>query len=177
MMLIARTLGDPRQVSGSLTRLVHSVDPEITVGAVRTLDDIVWDAVARPRFRTFLLSSLAGLALALAVVGLYGVAAYAVNQRRLEIGVRLALGARPGQIVAMIVRDGLRLAIAGAVIGLLAASLLARTLTVFLYGVTTSDVPSFLLAAAALVLVAAGAACLAARKAARLDPAVALRAE
>jgi putative ABC transport system permease protein len=177
MMLIARTLGDPRQVSASLTRLVHSIDPEITVGAVRTLDDIVWDAVARPRFRTFLLSSLAALALALAVVGLYGVAAYAVNQRRVEIGVRLAFGARPGQIVAMIVRDALRLAIVGAVIGLLAAALFARTLAVFLYGVTTSDAPSFVLAAAALVLVAAGAACLAARKAAHLDPAVALRAE
>ena len=135
------------------------------------------EAVARPKFRTALFSTLAGLALILAVVGLYGVATYTVTERTREIGVRMALGAGRWQVVGMIVREGLWLAGAGVAVGVCGAFLLTRSLSGFLYGVTARDTASFLLAAAALVLTTAAATCLAARRATRVDPLVALRAE
>lgn len=177
MMLVARTIADPHQLSGRLPFAVHSVDRQVTVGPALTLDEVVSQAVARPRFRTALFSALAGLALMLAVVGLYGMTVYAVGERTVEIGVRMALGAdRPG-VVAMIVREALWLAAAGAGLGLLGAFLLTRSLSGFVYGVTTDDAASFLFAAAALVSVSATASMLAARRAAQVDPIVALRAE
>jgi predicted permease len=177
MVLVARTLGDPRQLAGSLAAVVHRVDREVTIGPVRTLEEVVAEAVALPRLRTTLLATLAGLALILAVVGLYGVASYAIALRTVEIGVRMALGAEPWQVVAMIVRESLRLALTGAAVGLCGAFLVTRTLSGMLYGVTPRDTPSFLLAAAVLVLVTAGASFLAARRAAQVDPLAALRSE
>jgi len=177
MVLTVRTTGDQYQLAGALAAVVHKVDREITIGPVRTLDEVVSEAVARPKFRTALFSTLAGLALSLAVVGLYGVATYTVTERTREIGVRMALGAGRWQVVGMIVREGLWLAGAGVAVGLCGAFLLTRTLSGFLYGVTARDTASFLLAAAALVLTTATASCLAARRATRVDPLVALRAE
>jgi putative ABC transport system permease protein len=177
MMLVARTTGDPHQLAGALAAVVHSVDRQVTVGPALTLDEVVWEAVARPRFRTTLLLALAGLALILAVVGLYGVSAYTVAQRTVEIGVRMALGAGRWQIVTMILCEGLSLAGAGAALGLLGAFWFTRALSGFVYGVTTHDAGSFLLAAAALILVTAAASLLAARRAAQIDPLVALRTE
>jgi putative ABC transport system permease protein len=177
MVLTVRTTGDQRHLAGALAAVVHKVDREITIGPVRTLDEVVSESVARPKFRTALFSTLAGLALSLAVVGLYGVAAYTVTERTREIGVRMALGAERSQVVGMIVREGLWLAGAGVAVGLCGAFLLTRTLSGFLYGVTARDTASFLLAAAALVLTTAVASYVAARRAARVDPLVALRAE
>ena len=177
MVLVARTTGDQSQLVGALAAVVHKVDREITIGPVRTLDEVVSEAVARPQFRTALFSTLAGLALILAVVGLYGVATYTVTERTREIGVRMALGAGRWQVVGMIVREGLWLAGAGVAVGLCGAFVLTRTLSGFLYGVTARDTASFLLAAAALVLTTAVASYVAARRAARVDPLVALRAE
>jgi ABC-type antimicrobial peptide transport system permease subunit len=177
MVLVARTTGDQSQLVGALAAVVHKVDREITIGPVRTLDEVVSEAVARPQFRTALFSTLAGLALILAVVGLYGVATYTVIERTREIGVRMALGAGRWQVVGMIVREGLWLAGAGVAVGLCGAFVLTRTLSGFLYGVTARDTASFLLAAAALVLTTAVASYVAARRAARVDPLVALRAE
>ena len=177
MVLTARTTGDQYQLAGALAAVVHKVDHEISIGPVRTLDEVVSEAVARPKFRTALFSTLAGLALILAVVGLYGVATYTVTERTREIGVRMALGAGRWQVVGMIVREGLWLAGAGVAVGLCGAFLLTRSLSGFLYGVTARDTASFLLAAAALVLTTATATCLAARRATRVDPLVALRAE
>ena len=177
MVLTARTTGDQYQLAGALAAVVHKVDREISIGPVRTLDEVVSEAVARPKFRTALFSTLAGLALILAVVGLYGVATYTVTERTREIGVRMALGAGRWQVVGMIVREGLWLAGAGVAVGVCGAFLLTRSLSGFLYGVTARDTASFLLAAAALVLTTAAATCLAARRATRVDPLVALRAE
>jgi len=177
MVLVARTAGDPSQLAGSLAKTVHGVDREISVGPVRTLDDVVSEAVGRQQFRTALFGSLAGLALVLATIGLYGVAVFAVAQRTVEIGVRMALGASGGQVVAMVVRETLWLAAAGAALGVAAASIATRSLSALLYGVTGVDPVSFLMAPAALILVAGAASFLAARRAARVDPLVALRAE
>jgi len=177
MVLVARTAGDPIQLAGGLARVVHGVDREISTGPVRTLDGVVSEAVARQQFRTALFGSLAGLALILAVVGLYGVAAFAVAQRTVEIGVRMALGASAGQVVAMVVQETLWLAGAGDALGVVAASIATRSLSALLYGVTAGDPVSFLVAPAALIVVAGAASLLAARRAARVDPLVALRAE
>lgn len=177
MVLTARTAGEPKQLVGALAAVVHKVDHEITIGPVRTLDEVVSDAVGRPRFRTALFAALAGLALSLAVVGLYGVITYTVTARSREIAVRIALGAGRWQVVGMVVREGLWLAGAGVALGLCGAFLLTHSLSGFLYGVTVRDTASFLLAAAALVFTAAMASFFAARRATRPDPIEALRAE
>jgi putative ABC transport system permease protein len=177
MMLVARTAGDVDALARSLGAAVHRVDPAITIGRVQTLDEVVRAAVARPRFRTALFASLAGLALVLAAVGLFGVAAYAVTERTKEIGIRMALGAGRRQVVGMIVRDTLRLATAGTAIGVIAALFFTRALAAFVYGVTTRDLPSFVLAAAGLVAVSVAASYTAARRAANVDPATLLHAE
>jgi putative ABC transport system permease protein len=177
VFLVARTDGDPAVLGTTLQRQVADVDRAIAVSAVSTLDDVVSDAAAQPRFRTTLLAALAGLALALAAVGLYGVVAYSVSQRTMEIGVRMALGARPGDVVGMIVREGLGLAVGGVAIGLVAAYALARTLTALLYGVAPTDAASFAYASGALLLLALLASYVPARRASAIDPAIAMRAE
>jgi putative ABC transport system permease protein len=177
VVLVARTSGDAHQLTGHLAAVVHRVDRQVTIGPALTLDEVVSEAVARPRFRTALFSALAGLALILAVVGLYAVSAYAVTLRTSEIGIRMALGAGRGQVATMILREGLVLGTTGAALGLCGAFLLARTLSGFVYGVTTHDSASFVFAGAALVLVTTAASLLTARRAAQVDPLVALRAE
>ena len=177
MTLVAGTSGDSRLLKGRLAAAVHQVDREVTVGPALTLDEVVSDAVARPRFGTALSSALAGLAMLLAVIGLYGVSAYAVAQRTAEIGVRMALGAGRWQVGTMILREGLSLAGTGAALGLAGALLLTRTLSAFVYGVTTHDAASFLMATAGLVLVTSAASLVVARRATHVDPLVALRAD
>jgi putative ABC transport system permease protein len=144
---------------------------------VSTLGDVVLDAAAQPRFRTLLLGTLAALALALAAVGLYGVVSYSVSQRNAEIGIRMALGATARDVVGMIVREGFVLAAAGVVIGVAGAYALSRTLDALLYGVAATDPASFVFASAVLFLFSLVASYLPARRATRIDPATALRAE
>jgi putative ABC transport system permease protein len=177
VFLVARTDGDPAGFGTTLRREVADVDRAIAITAISTLDDVVSDAAAQPRFRTTLLAALAGLALALAAVGLYGVVAYSVSQRTMEIGVRMALGARPGDVVRMIVREGLGLAAGGVAMGLVAAYALARTLTALLYGVAPTDAATFAYASGALLLLALLASYVPARRASAIDPAIAMRAD
>jgi predicted permease len=177
MTLVARTSGDPRPMAASLERAIHAVDREITRGPARALDDVVSEAVAQPRFRTALLSLIAGLALMLAAVGLYGVVAYGVSQRTVEIGVRMALGANDAKVIGMVLREAFTLALAGAAIGTVGAYLLTRTLTRFLYGVTPTDGLSFVLAVASLMAMTALASYIPARRATQVDPVMALRYE
>ena len=177
MTLVARTTGDPRELSRHLAGVVHGVDRQVTVGPARTLEEVVSEAVARPRFRTALFGTLAGLAVLLAVLGLYAVSAYSVALRTVEIGVRMALGADRWRMTAMIVGDGLRLAALGAALGLVGAFFLARTLSGFVYGVTTHDATSYVVASVGQVFVAGVASLVAARRAAMVEPTVALRAE
>src|SRR5439155_6592259 len=136
---------------------------------------VVSNAVAQPRFRTVLLSSLAGLALVLAAIGLYGVIAYSVAQRTNEIGVRMALGAGRADVMTLVLGEGIRLALAGVALGLVGAFALARALAALLYGVTATDGVSFAFASAFLLLVAIAASYVPARRATKVDPLVALR--
>ena len=135
------------------------------------------DAVAQPRFRTILLSSIAVITLILAMVGLYGVIAYSTSQRTSEIGVRVAIGAQRSDVIRLVLAEGTRLAIAGIVVGLIGAYWASRLLSSFLYGVTATDLPAFGGAAGALFVVALAATYIPARRAARIDPMTALRAE
>ena len=141
-----------------------------------TADGAVADAVAEPRFRTTSLAGLAALGLALAAVGVYGVVAYSVSQRTVEIGIRMALGATRADVMAMVLMQGLQLAAAGVALGLAVSAALVRTLSALLYGVAPTDAWSFGGAAGVLVAVTLVASYLPARRAMRVDPMIALRA-
>jgi putative ABC transport system permease protein len=177
VFLVARTEGSPAALATTLPRQIAEVDRAISVSAVSTLDAGVADAAAQPRFRMVLLASLAALALALAAVGLYGVISYSVTQRTSEIGIRMALGATPRDVVAMIVGEGLGLALGGVAIGIAVAYALARTVSALLFGVGPTDAASYAAAAAVVLFFALLASVTPAWNAARIGPAVALRAE
>jgi putative ABC transport system permease protein len=177
VFLVARTDGDTTALRTTLQRQIAAVDRAIAVSAISTLDDVVSEAAGPPRFRTLLLAALALLALALAIVGLYGVVSYSVSQRTTEIGIRMALGGTTRDVVTMIVGEGMALALGGVVIGVAGAYALSRTLAALLYGVGPSDPVSFALASGSFILFAVLASYVPARRATRIEPAVALRAE
>jgi predicted permease len=157
--------------------LLKSVDPDLHLGRLRSLPDLVDEVVQQPRLRTRLLAVLAAMSLLLAAIGIYGVMAQSVIQRTQEIGIRMALGARPRDLIRMVVTQGARLAVTGIVVGVLGALGLTRIISSLLYGVKPTDAATFV--AAALVLFGAVllAALIPARTAARVDPMVALRQE
>lgn len=165
------------QLAAVLREEVRRLDPGLALTEARPIATLLADSTARPRVVAFLMTSFAALALALAAVGIYGVLSYAVAQRRGEIGVRLALGATPGRVRRLVVREGMVLAALGLALGLAASVALARFLESLLYGVEPGDLPAFAVALAA-ILGAAWLACeLPARRAARVDPLEALRSE
>jgi predicted permease len=175
--LVVRTQADPQLMIKRVEDALRSVDPQQTITSAFTLEDAVGDAVARPRLLTVLLGLFGVMGLVLGALGIYGVLAYLVSQRTREIGVRLALGAKASDVLWMVVRRGLRLAGLGVAIGLVAALALTRLMQGVLYGVTPTDPLTFVGVAAALLAVAAFASWLPARRATRVDPLVALRAE
>jgi putative ABC transport system permease protein len=159
----------------AIRRAVHQVDPAVVVQQPQTLEDLMYESVAQPRFRTILLTTFAGMALLLAAIGIYGVIAYSVAQRSNEIGVRMALGAGRDDVVRMVVEEGMRLTVFGLAIGVVAAIGLTRFLAEMLYGVRTTDVPTFIATAALLLIVALAACTHPAWRAARVDPITTLR--
>ncbi|MDB4908897.1 MAG: permease [Gemmatimonadetes bacterium] len=159
----------------SLRRVVAATDPQLALSSVRTMDEIMRNAMATPRFTTMLLLSLALTGLVLAAVGIYGVIAYLVTQREQEIGIRMALGARASSVVGMLVRQGLVLAVLGVAIGAMASVVATRSMASMLYGVTAHDPLTFGAVATLLVVVAVVASVVPARRATRLDPLAALR--
>ena len=159
----------------AIRRAVHEVDPAVVVQQPQTLEAILYEAVAQPRFRTVLLATFAGLALLLAAIGIYGVIAYAVAQRSNEIGVRMALGARRGDVLRMIIGQGLKLTVIGLGIGALAAVALTRLLGDMLFAIRPTDTVTFVSTTALLLVVAIAACALPAWRAARVDPVIALR--
>ncbi len=175
--VVARTAGEPLAMADAVRQAVWSIDPNQAITSVFTFDDAVSRAMARPRLLTVLLGAFGLIGLALGAVGLYGVLASLVGERRREIGVRLALGARPADVVAMVVRSGLGLAVVGAVLGIAGALALGRYLSTVLYGVGPTDLWTFAGMAVVLLLTAAGASWIPARRAARVNPVEALRAE
>ena len=177
LTLVVRTAGSPAELVQELQAPERRILPGLTVSSVRTMDDLVIRSVAEPRFRTLLLALMAVLVLVLTIVGVASLTARAVALRRNEFGIRVALGARPGQIVAPVLGRVLAPVVAGAVIGLLAATWTSRFLDHFLFEVRPADPVVYLAAAALLFVSAAVAAWLPAHRAARLDPTVTLRAE
>jgi len=175
--LVVRTQGDPQMMIKRVEDAIRTVDPQQTITSAFTLEDAVGDAVARPRLLTVLLGLFGVMGLVLGALGIYGVLAYLVNQRTREIGVRLALGARPRDVLNLVVGRGLRLAGLGVAIGLAASLVLTRLMQGVLYGVTPTDPLTFGGVAVTLLAVAAFASWLPARRATRVDPLVALRAE
>ncbi|MGH9937951.1 MAG: FtsX-like permease family protein, partial [Blastocatellia bacterium] len=173
--VLVRTTVDPVSLTAAVTREIHSLDPELAVADVRTMEQVLWRSVARPRFNTLLLAVLGAVALALAVVGIYGVISYAVSQRTPEIGIRMAIGARPRDVLKLVVKHGMTLTLAGVGVGLVASYALTRVLSGLLYGVRPTDPATFIGVSLLLSAVALLACYIPARRAAKLDPMETLR--
>ena len=175
--LIVRTEGDPALLAGPVRAAIREVLPRQPILQIAPMEDMVDAAAATPRFFTTLVSVFGALALTVAAVGLYGIVAYVVRQREREIGVRLALGATPTHVVRLMLRHGMAPVLAGLAVGIPLALLATRLLRSLLYEVSASDPVTFLGVAALLAAVALVASWLPSRRAARVDPAVTLRAD
>jgi putative ABC transport system permease protein len=177
MGLLARTSGEPLSMTNGIRNRIRVVDENLPVSDVRSMDEIISSSVSQPRFNTVLLSVFAALALVLASVGIYGVMAYSVSQRTHEISVRMAMGAQQRQVLTMVLRQGIVLALSGVGIGLIAAYILTRVMSSLLYEVSATDTFVFLATSLTLVLITLVASYIPARKATRVDPVLALREE
>jgi predicted permease len=177
MFLVIRTVPDPAKMAPAITAEIQALDPDMPVFDVNTMDQRLHFSLARRRFSLFLLEGFAVIASILAAIGIYGVMSYSVTQRTHEIGVRVALGARPGSILTLVIRQGFVLASIGTVVGLTAALLLTRVISSLLFGVSATDPFTFVAAPLLLAIVSLLASYIPARRAARVDPMVALRCE
>jgi putative ABC transport system permease protein len=175
--LVVRAIGDPRQIAHSAEAAVHRVDPDQAVSDVQTMDTVFSDSVCSPRFQAVLLLVFAGLAVALAMIGVYGVVSYSVSQRTKEVGIRVALGARSRDIVRLVLGEALVLAGIALGLGLLGSLALSRGLQTLLFEVTPTDPITLGSVCCVILAVSALAAILPARRATRIDPTVALRYE
>jgi putative ABC transport system permease protein len=175
--IVVRTTGDPLLLSQALREAVAATDPLVPTGAIRSMDQVLSRSLALRSFMMLLLGFFGGLALLLASVGIYGVIAFAVSQRTREIGVRMALGARPADVLRMVLREGMTLVGAGVVLGVAASLMLTRLLEGMVYGVRVRDPLIFAAVDLLLVAVSLVACYVPARRATRVDPLVALRYE
>jgi len=173
--LVVRTSLPAASVAAAIRDRIHAYDPQLLVQRIRPMDAVVSGALSRPRFNLLLVGAFAAIGLTLAAVGISGVVSFLVAQRTREIGIRMALGARSGDVLRLVVGEGMAPVIGGAVAGAAAASVLTRALRSMLYGVTPLDAVSLVAAPALLVAVALLACYLPARRAAAVDPLVALR--
>jgi putative ABC transport system permease protein len=177
LTVVARTSGDPERYVNAVRGVVRSVDPDQPISMVRTMDELLEQSVGQRKLSMLLLSLFSGIALLLASVGIYGVMSYSVAQRSREIGVRIALGAERRDVLRMVLRQGMRLALAGVGVGLIAALVLTRVIASQLYEVRPTDPTTFVLVASLLTAVALAANLIPALRATRVDPAVVLRDE
>jgi predicted permease len=174
---VVRTEDDPAAVTARVRALARDLEPQAALFNVARMDDLLATTMARPRMYAVLLALFAVIGLSLAVIGVYGVMAYAVTQRTREIGIRVALGAPQAQVVALVLRRSLVLTTLGIGVGLAGAAGLSRSLAGLLFGLTPLDAGTFGAVTILFLAVALGAAFVPARRAARIDPQVALRAE
>jgi putative ABC transport system permease protein len=177
MALVVRASGDAARLAPAVQKEIRSLDPEQPVADVRTMQQVISKSIARPRFNMLLLSIFAGVALVLASVGLYGVMNYSATQRTHEVGIRMALGATRADIMRLVVGNGMLLTLIGIGIGVAASLMLTRVMASLLFGVTATDVPTFLGVSAVLAAVALVANYIPARRATRVNPVIALRYE
>jgi putative ABC transport system permease protein len=176
-LVVQPITGRPELLVPAIRELVSRHDPTVPVRRIRTLDELLDERMARYRFRAVAVTTFAGLALALAMVGVFGVLAYSVEQRSRELGVRIALGATARNVLALVLTGAIRLMAGGIIIGLAAAAMLARSISTFLYGVQPLDVVTFGAVVVVVALTAVTATAVPAVRALRLDPAVTLRSE
>jgi predicted permease len=177
MFLVVRSSSEDAGLSAAIVREIHTVDPSVVVYGFRTMQDRLYDSLARQRFSSTMLGAFAVFALLLASVGLYGVMSYLVTQSTHDIGILLALGARPGNIIGLVVRQGMQLTLIGILAGLTGAAALTRVIASLLFGVSTRDVATFLAVPVLLAAVAFAATVIPALRATSVDPLVALREE
>ena len=175
--LVVRTMGDPGLLASAVKDAVWSFDHNLPISEVLTMDGVVAEATAEPRFEMLLLGMFAVVALALAAVGIYGVMSYSVTRRTHEIGIRVSLGASRANILFLVVKQGMMLALIGSSVGIAGALLLSRLMTKLLYGVHPNDPITFGAVATILMMVALIASYIPARRAMRVDPMVTLRHE
>ncbi len=176
-VLLVRTTGNPSSLATTVTSVIHQIDPGLAVFAVEPLEDTMTRSIGQRRFTMLLLALFAVVALLLAAIGIHGVLSYGVSQRRREIGIRMALGARRPDLVALVVRQGLVLTLIGLVVGFLGAIAFTRLLSTQLFGITASDPLTLAAVAMLLALVALAATVSPAHRAASVDPVVTLRSE
>jgi putative ABC transport system permease protein len=177
MTFVVRTWAEPAALTRSLIGTIHEMDPNQPVSNVRTMDEVLSESVAQPRFQATLLGVFAGLALVLAAVGVYGVMSYTVGQRTREMGIRLVLGASPGGLQGMVIRQGLRVALIGLALGAAGSLALSRVMQTLLFEIQPTDPLTFIGVTALLAIVAVLACYLPARRASGVDPITALRYE
>jgi putative ABC transport system permease protein len=175
--LILRTSGDPLSMAGTVAKVIRSIDPDMPVYDVRTMEDRISETVGQPKFQSMIVAFFAFAALFLASIGIFGVVAHSTAQRTQEIGIRMALGANGTQVIETVMLDGLRPVLVGVVLGLGGALALSRIFSSLLFNVAATDPSTFLLAALLLTLVAIAACLGPARRATRVDPIIALRVE
>ena len=175
LSLVLKTTGDPLAVASGLRAAMQEVDRDQPLVRVRTMEEAMTESVAQPRLRTTLIALFSGVALLLSLIGVYGVMAYAVSERTHELGVRIALGAEPGDIRRLVVSEGTRLSAIGIAIGIAGALATSRSLGALLFGVSATDPATFAIAAVGLAIAGLAAAYIPARRASRIDPVVLLR--
>lgn len=173
--VVLRTAGDPMALAREVANVVRSIDPDMPVFDVKTMEDRIADSIGQPRFETAIVAFFAASALFLAAIGIFAVVAHSTAQRTQEIGIRMALGADRASVIQTVMFDGLRPVLLGVVAGLAGAFYLTTLIKSELFQVTETDPQSFLLAALLLTLVAAAACLIPATRATKVDPVVALR--
>jgi putative ABC transport system permease protein len=177
MTLLVRTSNDPTSIIAAVRQTVWSIDPNQPIANINTLEQIVSDSIAQPRLNMVLMMLFGGLALLLSAVGIYGLLSYAVTQRTQELGIRMALGANVGDVLKLVLKQGMLLALIGEAIGLFAAFAVTRLIRGLLFGVTPTDTTIFGGVVIVLTLTALLACWVPARRATKVDPLVALRYE
>ena len=175
MSLVLRTVGDPLLLTRQVAAAVRSLDPDMPVFDVKTMEDRVAESIGQPRFETAIIAFFATAALFLAAIGIFGVVAHSTAQRTQEIGIRMALGADRADVIQTVMRDGLRPVIFGVIVGVAGAFSLSSILKSALFQVTVTDPPSFLIASGLLTVVAIAACLIPASRATKVDPVIALR--
>jgi ABC-type antimicrobial peptide transport system permease subunit len=177
MTVLVRGTGDAASLVTATRSVVHELDPKLPLYSVQTLRQIVDRSIAQPRLNTTLLALFAAMALLLATIGIYGVVSYTVALRSQELGVRMALGAQRGDVLQLVLREGAVLALAGVVIGVVASFGATRVIRSWLFGIGAGDITTLVATSVALVTIALLASYIPARRATRVDPTRAMRAE